>query len=103
MKGNNPYKHITKAGYDLMDSIPTGSLLRVKWIEDPDDVDGAEWGTNLIEFDDLEPDEDINNVVLLLRWRPEIENAPDVISFDCLWGDKIYSSSTYALIEVVKE
>jgi hypothetical protein len=43
MKGNNPYKHITKAGYDLMDSIPTGSLLRVKWIEDPDDVDGAEW------------------------------------------------------------
>lgn len=97
------YKHITEAGYAMMEEIPPGTLLKVKWIEDMEDVDGAEWGTNMIYFDHNEDQnvDDICNIVMLIRWRPEIENAINIINFDCLWQDKLYSSSTYALIEVL--
>lgn len=99
---DNKYPHITEAGYAMMEEIPPGTLLRVKWIEDTDDVDGAEWGTNMLYFDhEGDQIDDINNVVMLIRWRPEIANAIDIINFDCLWQDKLYSCSSYALVEVL--
>lgn len=73
-----------------------GSLFRVKWIEDTDDIFGSEWGFNMLH---LEPD---NNIVMLVKWRPEIVEVKDIINFDCLWEDKIYSCCTHAIIEIIK-
>jgi len=91
----SPYKHITKAGYRLMEELKPGALIRVSWIEDPDQ--DAEWGGQIY---DLEGGE--HNIVMLIKWMPEIFNATDIISFKCLWEDKLYYSSTNALIEVLK-
>ena len=95
MNRKKKYSHITAAGYQLMETLKPGSLIRVKWIEDTDDVYGAEWGLNMYHLDDE------NNVVMLVEWKPEIPETKGIINFTCLWEDKIYSSSTYALLEIL--
>lgn len=87
-----------------MNSIPLGSLLRVKWIENPN-VD-AEWGDHLLWFEDELQDAnntDANNdIVMLLEWMPFILNSQNIITFKCLWEDNIYYSSTAAINSIVK-
>lgn len=92
------YPHLDKQGIKIMDEIRPGALLRVSWIEDPE-ADG-EWGLDMIYFD-AEEDSELDNIVLLLEWMPQIQNTKNIISFKCLHQDKIYYSSTYALLEVI--
>lgn len=92
------YPHIDSKGMQMMEEIPVGSLLRVSWIEDPE-ADG-EWGLDMIYFED--PDEDLNNLILLLEWMPEVQNNKNIITFKCLHENKIYYSSTHALVEIIK-
>ena len=92
---NPSYKHITEAGYSLMKELKPGALIRVSWIEDPDG--DAEWGGQIY---DLEGNE--NNIAMFIEWMPDIFNTKDIITFKCLWEDKIYYSSTRALIEILK-
>ncbi|NBP56833.1 hypothetical protein EBU71_09965 [bacterium] len=97
MNRKKKYKHITEAGYKMMEMVKPGSLIKVKWIEDTDDVDGVEWGLNIFHFDE----DDDNNIVMLVKWNPEVENAKDIICFTCLWQEKLYSCSTYAIYEIL--
>jgi hypothetical protein len=90
------YGHITEKGYAYMEKVKPGTLLRVEWIEDPDV--NAEWGLHIIDFEDYNEE---NNVVMLIKWMPEIRNITDVITFKCLWQDKLYFSSTKAIIELI--
>lgn len=76
-----------------MKHISPGCLLKVEWVDDPDV--NAEWGLNIL---DLEDDE---NIVMFIKWRPEVFNSKDVISFQCLYQDKIYNCSTIAIIEIL--
>ena len=101
----NKYRHIDEKGSELMDSIPPGSLLRVKWIENPN-VD-AEWGQHILWFDDtdypeLDSIDSDQNVVMLLEWMPEIYNSQNVITFKCLWENNIYYSSTAAINSIIE-
>jgi hypothetical protein len=41
-------------------------------------------------------------VVMLIEWMPYVNNAKNIITFKCLYEDKLYYSSTNALVEVVK-
>jgi hypothetical protein len=78
-----------------MEEIRPGALIRVSWIEDPDA--DAEWGAHIFDLSD-----DDSNVVMLIEWMPYIHNSKNVITFKCLWEDKVYYSSTNALLEKVK-
>lgn len=102
----NKYQHIDEKGIELMNSIPLGSLLRVKWIENPN-VD-AEWGNHIIWFEDTDyPDpSSINsdeNIVMLLEWMPEIYNSQNVITFKCLWENNIYYCSTAGINSIIQD
>lgn len=97
MRKKPQYNHVTEPCYQMMKSINPGSLLRVRWIEDTDDVYGAEWGLNMHHLDDE------NNVVMLIKWNPDIPEARGIVNFTCLWEAKLYSSSTHALIEVFQK
>jgi len=90
------YSHIDKSGMKMMEEIRPGALLRVSWIEDPEA--DAEWGLDMVYFEDPE----VNNIVLLIEWMPYINNAKNIITFKCLYEDKIYLSSTHALVEIVQ-
>lgn len=74
-----------------MEEIRPGALIRVSWIEDPDA--DAEWGAHIYDLENND-----NNVVMLIQWMPYIRNARNIITFKCLWEDKIYYSSTQALL-----
>lgn len=91
------YSHIDKTGIKMMEDIRPGALLRVSWIEDPEA--DAEWGLDMIYFEDpLE----LPPVVMLIEWMPYVNNAKNIITFKCLYEDKLYYSSTNALVEVIK-
>ena len=85
----------------MMEEIRPGALLRVSWIEDPEA--DAEWGLDMIYFEDAKElgYEELNNIVLLVEWMPHVNNAKNIISFKCLYEDKLYYSSTNALVEVL--
>ena len=102
MKKRRLYSHIDETGMKLMESISPGTLLRVSWIEDPE-ADG-EWGLDMIYFDDVDKTEDdeTNNIIMLLEWMPEVHNNKNIITFKCLHEYKIYYSSTYAILEVLR-
>lgn len=89
-------RNIPELGYDLIKEIPPGTLIKVSWLEDENFFNGIEWGTKM-HF--LEPPD---NVVMLIQWYPESTIIPGHISFDCLWKNKVYNSSTHSLIEIVK-
>lgn len=78
-----------------MEEIRPGALLRISWIEDPEA--DAEWGLDMIYFDEAEEE----NIVMLIEWMPEIRNTKNVITFKCLHEDKIYYSSTIAILEII--
>lgn len=88
--------HLTDLGFKTMEQIPPGTLLRVNWIDIPDE--NAEWGCNIHDFDD----DDIDNVVMLVKWRPEVPNIKDVITFICLWKDILVYSSSASIKEIIK-
>ena len=91
------YSHIDKTGIKMMEEIRPGALLRVTWIEDPEA--DAEWVLDMIYFD--EPP-DLPPIVMLIEWMPYVNNAKNIITFKCLYEDKLYHSSTNALVEVIK-
>lgn len=88
--------HLTELGFKTMERIPPGTLLRVSWIDLPDE--NPEWGLNNHDFDD----DDTDNIVMLVKWRPEVRNLKDVITFTCLWQDKLAISSSAAIKEIIK-
>lgn len=90
------FSHITELGYQTMQAIPPGTLIRVSWIDIPDA--NAEWGLNSIDFDDDAED----NIVMLVKWRPEVKNVQNVISFQCLWQDQLANSASSCIREIVK-
>jgi hypothetical protein len=96
-KDRRLYSHINKTGIKMMEKIRPGALLRVSWIEDPEA--DAEWGLDMIYFEDAEEQ---NNIVLLVEWMPYINNAKNIITFKCLHEDKLYFSSTNALLEIIR-
>jgi hypothetical protein len=53
----------------------------------------------MIYFEDAEEQ---NNIVLLVEWMPFINNAKNIITFKCLHEDKLYLSSTNALLEIIR-
>ena len=89
------YPHIGEEGARLMEEIRPGALLRISWIEDPEA--DAEWGLDMIYFDEAEEE----NIVMLIEWMPEVQNTKNVITFKCLHEDKIYYSSTVAILETI--
>ena len=89
-------RNISEIGYKLIEELPPGTLIKVTWIEDEDYFNGTEWGTKT-RF--LEPSD---NIVMLISWYPEMSIVPGYISFDCLWKDKVYNSSTHSFIEIIK-
>jgi len=76
-KDRRLYAHIDKTGIKMMEEIRPGALLRVSWIEDPEA--DAEWGLDMIYFEDAEEQ---NNIVLLVEWMPYINNAKNIITFN---------------------
>lgn len=82
-----------------MESIKPGSLLRVNWVEDPDEI--SDWGGDMTYFDASSEEKNIDNIVMLIEWMPYISNSKNVISFKCLYKNKIYYSSTYGLVEII--
>jgi hypothetical protein len=89
------YPHIDENGIRLMEEIRPGALLRISWIEDPEA--DAEWGLDMIYFDEAEEE----NIVMLIEWMPYVRNTKNVITFKCLHEDKIYYSSTIAILEIL--
>lgn len=89
------YPHIGEEGIRLMEEIRPGALLRISWIEDPEA--DAEWGLDMIYFDEAEEE----NIVMLIEWMPHVRNTKNVITFKCLHEDKIYYSSTIAILEIL--
>lgn len=83
-----------------MESIKPGALLRVNWVEDPDEI--SDWGGDMTYLDEANLENETDNIVMLIDWMPFISNTKNVISFRCLYKSKIYYSSTYALVEVIK-
>jgi len=92
------YPHIGEEGARLMEEIQPGALLRVSWIEEPDG--DAEWGGHIYWFED-DPDNVDSNIVMLLEWMPNVHNAKNVITFKCLWLDKVYYSSSAAMLGIM--
>ena len=78
-----------------MEEIRPGALLRISWIEDPEA--DAEWGLDMIYFDENEEE----NIVMLIEWMPEVQNTKNVITFKCLHEDRVYYSSTVAILQVL--
>lgn len=100
MKKRRIYRHIDEQGMKLMESVSPGSLLRVSWIEEIETEECLLGEENYILFSDEVSEE--TNIVMLIEWKPQIINAENIICFNCLYKDRLYNSSTAALLEVLK-
>ena len=79
----------------VMQAIPTGSLVRARWVER---LDAEEWDQGISIGEDEEP-------VVVLEWHPEFSFV-DVsgfiaVEFTCLWKGDLFRSTSYCITEVL--
>jgi hypothetical protein len=86
----------------LLEDIPVGSLVRIRWVEDldSDDLDPG------IDLDGPRSDDPRGEIVMITRWlidtafsRPEFGT---ILEFECLWRGRVMRSSSFTIGQVVE-